>query len=871
MNLPRKIISLLLALSILTVAGVFSCAFAAENSNSNQQKITVTAEKIKKDGTYIAIQNALEIARKNATDSKRYVVEVEPGEYSITKTLMIFSNTHLVLTDVTLNRSQASTSNMLRIGNFDTEKSGASGYDAYKNIIIQGGTFDGGGTQNTILKAAHATNFTIQSTNFRNVNNSHIMEIAGIDGFAVKNCSFKNQHMDSEKIGYEAIQLDILKKGHIYDCRSEALPMNNVRIENCLFDDCPRGIGTHTAIYNAPFNGILIKSNRFTNLGSAAIQGMNWKNVKIVGNSIENTPRGITLYSMMGGGDGTFLAGVLADEGKTETNISESYQEPCNGNILIAENSINHCGAVEDVYANYECEGISLVGARLDKVYDENSDGSGGLPKGEYFLEGVTVRNNFISVKGHGIRAKNVRNASFTDNVINCGENDFNKSIYQGIKVYDNSKINFIDGNSIYGSDNFGIDVEDAKVTVIRNNSIDQSGDCGICLWDNSYSADISDNYIKSSGKNAMSIQSTSQADYIGNNFFYDNKINRIDVWKNSKAKLGSNTVENLDLTEFSLSYGFTDLAVGEAFGLNTTLTPSKAKAKFNWVSSNSNVARVDRLGNVFGLSPGKTTITATALNGLKASCTVTVYPAPKNIAVGEKMLILGKGEKFNLGTVLSENSSVHKVNYTTSNPNAVGFVSDNGVIQAKHIGTATVVASLFNGLHDNCNIIVKEAPASLKLNRSKLNMGLGEEFVLEAIIPDNSASSISMYSDNPRVVDVDENGRLKAKGLGTAVITAQTFNGLTAKCTVTVKEAPDNIELNSTNIKIKTGQTIKLVAKLTEGTASNELVFKSSDTSVCKIDKATGVITAKSPGTSRVSVTTYNGQSSSIEVNVVN
>ena len=870
MNLPRKIISLLLALSLLVTAGLLNCAFAAEKSNSNQQKITVTAEKIKKDGTYIAIQNALEIARKNATDSKRYIVEVEPGEYSITKTLMIFSNTHLMLKGVTLKRSQASTSNMLRIGNFDSASSGASGYGAYKNIIIQGGAFDGGGTQNTILKAAHATNFTIQSTNFSNVNNSHIMEIAGINGFAVKNCTFKNQHMDSEKIGYEAIQLDILKKGHIYDCRSEALPMNNVRIENCLFDDCPRGIGTHTAIYNAPFNGILIKSNRFTNLGSAAIQGMNWKNVKIVGNSIENTPRGITLYSMMGGGDGTFLAGVLADEGKTKTDISESYQEPCNGNILIAENSINHCGAVEDVYANYECEGISLVGARLDKVYDKNSDGSGGLPKGEYFLEGVTVRNNFISVKGHGIRAKNVRNASFTDNVINCGENDFNKSIYQGIKIYDNSKINFIDGNCIYGSDNFGIDVEDAKVSIIRNNSIEQSGGFGICLWDSSYSSEISDNYIKSSGKNAMSIQSSSQADYIGDNYFYDNKINRVDVWKNSKAKLGGNSEQNLDLTEFSISYGFTDLAVGEAFGLNTTLTPSGAKAKFNWVSSNSNVARVDRLGNVFGLSPGKTTITATALNGLKASCTVTVYPAPKNIAVGEKMLILGKGEKYNLGTVLSENSAVHKVNYTTSNPDAVGFASDNGVIQARHIGTATVVASLFNGLHDNCNIIVKEAPASLKLNRGKLNMGIGEEFNLEGIIPENSASNISMYSDNPRVVDVDSDGRLKAKGIGTAVITAQTFNGLTAKCAVTVKEAPDDIELNTTNIIIKSGQTITLSAKLPEGTASNELIFKSSDPSVCKIDKATGVITAKSPGTSRVSVTTYNGESSSIEVKVV-
>lgn len=866
---PRKFLSILLAAALILTTTLVNCAFAAEDYSA-QQKIFVSAEKIKKDGTYVSIQNALEIARKNATDSKRYIVEVEPGEYDITKPLKIFSNTHLMLQKVTLKRSQASTSNMIRIGEYDSKNSGAVGYGAYKNIIIQGGTFDGGGTQNTILKAAHATNFTIQSTNFKNVNNSHIMEIAGINGFAVKGCTFKNQHMNSEKIGYEAIQLDILKEGHIYDCRSEALAMNNVRIENCVFDDCPRGIGTHTAIYNNPFNGILIKSNRFTNLGSAAIQGMNWKNVKIVGNSIENTPRGITLYSMMGNGDGTFLAGVLADEGGTKTDISESYREPYNGNILIAENSINHCGAVEDVYANYECEGISLVGARLDKKYDKNPDQSGGLPKGEYFLEGVTVRNNFISVKGHGIRAKNVRNASFTDNVINCGENDFNKSIYQGIKVYDNSKINFIDGNNIYGSDNFGIDVEDAKVSVIRNNSIEKSGGFGICLWDESYSEEISDNYIKSSGSNAMSIQSKSQADYIGDNYFYQNKLNRIDVWKNSKAKLGSNTEQNLDLTEFSISYGYTDLAAGEAFGLNTSLTPSNSKAKFNWTSSNSSIARVDRLGNVFGISPGKAVITATALNGLRASCEVTVYHAPSSIAIGEKMLVLGKGEKFNLGAILSENSSVHKINYTTSNPNAVSFASDNGVIQAKHIGTATVVASLFNGLHDNCNIIVKEAPSSIKFNRSSLSMGLGEEFELKAIIPDNSASAISMRSNDPRIAEIDDNGRLKAKGIGKTDIIAETFNGLSAKCTVEVSEAPTDIELNTTGLQIKSGQSFTLSARLPEDTAANEIIYKSSDPSVCKIDKATGVLTAKAPGISRITVSTYNGESDSIEVRVV-
>ena len=864
-----KMISVLLAVSIVLTAGLINCAFAA-NGSADQQNITVTAEKIKKDGAYVAIQNALEIARKNATDKKRYTVEVEPGEYELSDMLKIFSNTQLKLKKVTLTRTEDSGTNMIRIGNSDSPDSGATGYNAYKNIIIQGGVFDGGGTKNTILKAAHATNFTIRSTDFRNVNNGHIMEIAGIDGFAVKGCTFKNQHMDGEKIGYEAIQLDILKEGHIYGCRSEALPMNNVRIENCLFDDCPRGIGTHTAIYNKPFNGILIKSNKFTNLGSAAIQGMNWKNVNIVGNSIENTPRGITLYSMMGDGDGTFLASVLADEGGTKTDISESYQEPPTGKVLIADNSIVHCGAVKDVYASYECEGISLVGARLEKEYSKNSDGSGGLPKGEYYLEGVTVRNNFISVKGHGIRAKNVRNASFIDNVMNCGENDLNKSIYQGIKVYDNSKINLIDGNNIYGSDNIGIDVEDAKVSNIRNNSIEKSGNFGICLWDNSYTADISDNYIKSSGSNPISIQSTSQADYIGGNYLYQNEKNKIDIWKNSKAKTGKNTEENLDLTEFSLGYGFTDLAVGESFNLTTTLTPSNSKAKFNWVSSNSSVARVDRLGDVVGVSPGKATISVTALNGLKATCTVTVYPAPTSVAIGEKMLIMGKGEKYNLGAILSENSSVHKVSYTSSNSKAVGFANDNGVILAKNTGTATVVASLFNNLHDNCNIIVKEAPSSIKFNKTKLDMGLGEEFELKAVIPHNSASQITMHSSNPRVADVDANGKIKAIGLGSAEIIAQTFNGHSAKCTVTVKEAPTEIELNTSDLTIKAGQTVTLSVKLPEDTASNELIFRSSDPSVCKIDKSTGKITAKAPGTSRVSVTTYNGESQSIEVDVV-
>ena len=115
----RKLISMLLVVSVVLSAGLINCAFAA-NNNANQQNITVTAEKIKKDGAYVAIQNALEIARKNATDKKRYTVEVESGDYELTDTLKIFSNTQLKLKKVTLTRSEDSDSNMIRIGNSDS-------------------------------------------------------------------------------------------------------------------------------------------------------------------------------------------------------------------------------------------------------------------------------------------------------------------------------------------------------------------------------------------------------------------------------------------------------------------------------------------------------------------------------------------------------------------------------------------------------------------------------------------------------------------------------------------------------------------------------------------------------------------------------
>ena len=339
-NMKRfRLIAAAAGLAALMATAPFT-VLAENGPDITDTQITVRASEIKEKGTYRAVQAALDIARYSATNDNRYRVVVEPGTYELTRALHLYSNTELVLNSVTLKRHKESCANMLRTGDYDTESSGAEGYDEYSNLTVTGGVFDGSATANTVIKAAHTTNLCFEGTTFKNVKNGHIMEIAGVDGFTVKKCTFKDQRLDPDDVGYEAIQLDILKKGHIVDCRSEDLAMKNVLIEGCTFDNVPRGVGTHTMIVNNPFTGIKIKNNTFKNITSVAVQTMNWKNSEISGNTIEKTPRGIAVYSILGGGMGAFKSSAIAAEGKTDSHFSDKYSGAFDSNITISDNTI---------------------------------------------------------------------------------------------------------------------------------------------------------------------------------------------------------------------------------------------------------------------------------------------------------------------------------------------------------------------------------------------------------------------------------------------------------------------------------------------------------------------------------------------------
>ena len=157
--------------------------------------------------------------------------------------------------------------------------------------------------------------------------------------------------------------------------------------------------------------------------------------------------------------------------------------------------------------------------------------------------------------------------------------------------------------------------------------------------------------------------------------------------------------------------------------GLNTltalkaTVKPSNADDKtLIWRSSNPQVAEVDAQGCVAGLAPGKATITATAVNGKKASCKVTVKAIKaKSLDFKKLYVTLHPGETYQTDiTVKPGNTSYPGATYASSNT-GVAAVDDTGRITAVGVGTATItaVSTWSPKIRNTCKVCVIEHGAA--------------------------------------------------------------------------------------------------------------------------------------------------------------
>lgn len=223
---------------------------------------------------------------------------------------------------------------------------------------------------------------------------------------------------------------------------------------------------------------------------------------------------------------------------------------------------------------------------------------------------------------------------------------------------------------------------------------------------------------------------------------------------------------------------------------LTASVFPKDTTDKITWKTSNKKVVTVTAKGKIKGVKAGTATITATASNGKKATCKVTVVKSSKkstSIKLSKKTLTVNKGAYKQLKATITKNST-DKITWSSSNKK-VATVDKNGVVVGVKKGTATITAKTSSGKKATCKVTVKVPATKVKLNKTKVTLAKGKSVTLKATLtPTNSTDKLTWTTSNKKVATVTSKGKVTAVKKGTATITVKTTSGKKATCKVTVK-----------------------------------------------------------------------------------
>ena len=325
----------------------------------------------------------------------------------------------------------------------------------------------------------------------------------------------------------------------------------------------------------------------------------------------------------------------------------------------------------------------------------------------------------------------------------------------------------------------------------------------------------------------------------------------------NSSVKVTGVTLDKTSIT----------LKKGAATVITPTVKPTNATNKeVTWSSSNKEIAYVSSAGKVSAYADGTATITCkTKDGGYTATCKVTVNTPVTGITLNKTSATINKGKTIQLkATIKPEDATNKGITWTSSNT-SVATVSTAGKVTGKAKGTATITAKTKDGGYKaTCKVTVKLGVNSISVSPTSMKLKKGGAKVITATISPSDAENktVYFYSSDTSVAGVGyTSGKVSAKGVGTATITAKTADGgYTATCKVTVYIPVTGVELNYPDWGLAVGESFTLKAKIKPSDATTKTVtWSSSNTNIATVSSS-GKVTAKKEGEVVITVKTKDG-----------
>lgn len=474
------------------------------------------------------IQNALDLA---SADYK-LVVNFPAGTYYIGGSLYIHSNTTMKLADGAVikrnsNNDDATTRtgrdgvnhNLLKVSPYNSNTTNTAGkYSNGENIIIEGGTFDGGNisvatSASNVFNLGHINNLTIKNTTIKNAYGNHLIEIVGVQNAEISGCTFTGfryvtsqitdddgtiSYSDSNGDLAEAIQIDVAHKDSKSAWTSAYLtddtPCANINIHDNTFTDYPVAVGNHHALAGHHHTNINVSNNIIT------------------GSKSMNT--GINLY----GCDNSSASG------NTITQYAAGIRVRASQSFTVSNNNISTAtyGVIET-----ETSSGQIVSNTINSISNQGITiyGSGTTAS--------TVSQNIISnSSGNGIH---INVSASCDTISN---NTISQCTSSGIKVYGSGKVTTLTSNTIKNCQASGIEVYgSASVPSITKNTINSCNGSGIYVYSSASAKTIKSNKISNCNKYGVYVTGKASVKTLSSNTITDIKKNGIYV-KNDKIKI---------------------------------------------------------------------------------------------------------------------------------------------------------------------------------------------------------------------------------------------------------------------------------------------------------------------------------------------
>ena len=329
-------------------------------------------------------------------------------------------------------------------------------------------------------------------------------------------------------------------------------------------------------------------------------------------------------------------------------------------------------------------------------------------------------------------------------------------------------------------------------------------------------------------------------------------------------------TVTGNPVTELTLDAITIELEVGETAQLNYTMNPEADDKRVKWTSDDTGVATVDNSGKVTAVGGGVATVTLMSVNGMTATTVIYVPTDVLSVRLSTHEIEIGVGQTTQISAeALPVNARNREIIFESSDE-TVAAVTNDGVVTGISAGECMVRAVSTNGKRDIANVKVSILPDSMKITPerpvlSKQNRSLQ---LYVDIQPLQAADcKLTWTSSDESVIKVDA-GLITAYNYGSAIISAEAPNGVSAEITVYVGETPESVRFNNSIylLPLYGEDVIAYPVFSPYDSYTSDYVLSIEDEGVATVDE-NGTLHAVAPGTTTLTLTSAEGLSCTAEV----